>query len=94
MTPQPNGRQRFDSSSTTCQPTTCFERSGDLVDVPMLCRVWARLRELRRTAPAVMTHGDLTPGNVLVPNGRLASVLDFGGLGPADPRWTWSARGT
>jgi len=33
-----------------------------------------------------MTHGDLTPGNVLVSHrSRLAGVLDVGGLGPADP---------
>ena len=32
-----------------------------------------------------MTHGDLIPGNVLVSDGRLAGVLDVGGLGPADP---------
>ena len=33
----------------------------------------------------MMTHGDLIPGNVLVAGGRLAGVLDVGGLGPADP---------
>jgi aminoglycoside phosphotransferase (APT) family kinase protein len=33
----------------------------------------------------VTAHGDLIPGNVLVSNGRLAGVLDVGGLGPADP---------
>jgi aminoglycoside phosphotransferase (APT) family kinase protein len=32
-----------------------------------------------------MTHGDLIPGNVLVDHGRLAGILDVGGLGPADP---------
>jgi aminoglycoside phosphotransferase (APT) family kinase protein len=32
-----------------------------------------------------MSHGDLIPGNVLVDRGRLAGVLDVGGLGPADP---------
>ena len=32
-----------------------------------------------------MTHGDLIPGNLLVRGGRLAGVLDVGGLGPADP---------
>jgi aminoglycoside phosphotransferase (APT) family kinase protein len=31
-----------------------------------------------------MTHGDLIPGNVLVDGGRLAGVLDVGGLGVAD----------
>jgi aminoglycoside phosphotransferase (APT) family kinase protein len=32
-----------------------------------------------------MTHGDLTPANVLVAHQRLAGILDTGGLGPADP---------
>jgi aminoglycoside phosphotransferase (APT) family kinase protein len=32
-----------------------------------------------------MTHGDLTPGNVLVGGGRLVGILDAGGLGAADP---------
>lgn len=63
----------------------CFEESVQLVDVPRLRRIWARLRELPRVSPDVMTHGDLTPGNVLVTNGRLAGILDVGGLGPADP---------
>lgn len=32
-----------------------------------------------------MSHKDLIPGNLLVGGGRLAGVLDVGGLGPADP---------
>jgi aminoglycoside phosphotransferase (APT) family kinase protein len=40
---------------------------------------------LPRSAGDVMTHGDLTPGNVFVSDGRLAAVIDVGGLGPADP---------
>jgi aminoglycoside phosphotransferase (APT) family kinase protein len=64
---------------------TCFRNSEQLLDVPRLRRLWRRMRELPRTAPDVMTHGDLTPGNVLVAKGRLAGILDLGGLGPADP---------
>ena len=64
---------------------TCFERSGHLLDVPRLRRAWAAMRALPRTAGDVMTHGDLIPGNVLVSSGRLAGVIDVGGLGPADP---------
>ena len=64
---------------------TCFERSGHLLDVPRLRRAWAAMRALPRTAGDVMTHGDLIPGNVLVSAGRLAGVIDVGGLGPADP---------
>jgi aminoglycoside phosphotransferase (APT) family kinase protein len=63
----------------------CFAHSEDLVDVPRLRQIWAGLRDLPRTSPDVMTHGDLTPGNVLVADGRLAGVIDVGGLGPADP---------
>ena len=65
---------------------TCFERSEQLIDVAPLRRLWARLRELPRDSSGdVMTHGDLIPGNVLVADGRLAGVIDVGGLGPADP---------
>jgi aminoglycoside phosphotransferase (APT) family kinase protein len=64
---------------------TCFERSEGLLDVPLLRRLWGELRELPRTAGDVMNHKDLIPGNVLVADGRLAGVLDVGGLGPADP---------
>lgn len=65
---------------------TCFERSGQLLDVPRLRRMWAAMRQLPRgSAGDVMTHGDLIPGNVLVSDGRLSGILDVGGFGPADP---------
>ncbi|GAA3160251.1 aminoglycoside phosphotransferase family protein [Nonomuraea salmonea] len=64
---------------------TCFRSSEHLMDVSRLRRVWAHLRELPRESPDVMNHGDLIPGNVLVADGRLAGVLDTGGLGAADP---------
>jgi aminoglycoside phosphotransferase (APT) family kinase protein len=64
---------------------TCLQRSGHLLDVARLRDMWAALRTTPRTVPDdVMTHGDLVPGNVLVSHGRLAGVLDVGGLGPAD----------
>jgi aminoglycoside phosphotransferase (APT) family kinase protein len=65
---------------------TCFGHSEGLLDVPRLRRMWSVMRNLPRgAAPDAMTHGDLIPGNVLVSGGRLAGVLDVGGLGPADP---------
>jgi aminoglycoside phosphotransferase (APT) family kinase protein len=65
---------------------TCFSHSEGLLDVPRLRRMWAALRVLPRgPRPDVMNHGDLVPGNVLVAGGRLAGVIDVGGLGPADP---------
>jgi aminoglycoside phosphotransferase (APT) family kinase protein len=64
---------------------TCFEQSERLLDVPLLRRMWSAFRVLPRESRDVMTHGDLIPGNVLVRDGRLAGVIDVGGLGPADP---------
>ncbi len=64
---------------------TCLAKSAGLVDVAQLDEIWTRLRRLPRKSRDLMTHGDLIPGNVLVSAGRLAGVLDVGGLGPADP---------
>ena len=64
---------------------TCFARSEPLLDVPRLRRLWTVLRDLPRTGPDVMSHGDLIPGNVLVSGGRLTGIVDVGGFGPADP---------
>jgi aminoglycoside phosphotransferase (APT) family kinase protein len=64
----------------------CFRRSEGLVDVPALRRIWAYRRELPRGGLTdVMNHSDLMPGNVLVADGRLAGIIDVGGLAPADP---------
>jgi len=64
---------------------TCFERSEDMLDTSRLRALWAELREQPRIDADVMTHGDLTPANVLVRGGRLVGVLDTGGFAPADP---------
>jgi aminoglycoside phosphotransferase (APT) family kinase protein len=66
--------------------SSCLDRSAELIDTKALRRLWSRLRLTPRAgAPDVWTHGDLMPGNLLVADGRLAAVLDVGGLGPADP---------
>lgn len=41
------------------------------------------------TGPPVWFHGDLLPGNLLVRDGRLCAVIDFGGLGVGDPACDW-----
>lgn len=56
------------------------------VDPAAATAVW----EAALAAPAwdgapVWTHGDLHPGNLLVRDGRLAAVIDFGLLGAGDP---------
>lgn len=64
---------------------TCLGRSQGLLDVQRLTRMWDAFRELPREAPDVMSHRDLTPGNVLIADGHLTGVLDLGAYGAADP---------
>ncbi|MFB6855067.1 MULTISPECIES: aminoglycoside phosphotransferase family protein [unclassified Streptomyces] len=48
--------------------------------------VWeSALRAHGWAGPAVWIHADLQPGNVLVADGRLSAVIDFGCLGLGDP---------
>lgn len=64
----------------------CFSNSEELLDVPLLRAIWSELRQLPRGDDAdVMNHGDLLPVNILVSAGRLAAVLDVGGLSAGDP---------
>ena len=64
----------------------CLAHSEGLLDVATLRAIWAEMRDLPRgDTPDVMNHSDLIPPNILVADGRLAGVLDVGGLGVADP---------
>ncbi len=48
-------------------------------------RVWDAALETRWDAPAVWVHGDVAPSNLLVGNGRISAVIDFGGCAVGDP---------
>lgn len=59
---------------------------GDRVDSGAALRAWEESLE----APAwdgaeVWVHGDLLPGNLLVVDGRLSAVIDWGSLNVGDP---------
>jgi aminoglycoside phosphotransferase (APT) family kinase protein len=57
-----------------------------VVDRPAVLRVWDRsLSASPWPGPPLWLHGDLHPGNLLVSDGRLAGVLDFGDLTSGDP---------
>ncbi len=69
--------------------------AANLVDVDAVRRLAAEAREVVGE-PAVegFVHGDLIPGNLLVRDGRLDAVLDWGGAGRGDtaqdlaPAWS------
>jgi aminoglycoside phosphotransferase (APT) family kinase protein len=55
-------------------------------DTKSAMQVWdAALAAPEWDRDPVWFHGDLPPGNLLVNKGRLAAVIDFGGLGVGDP---------
>ncbi|GAA2429661.1 hypothetical protein GCM10010433_32430 [Streptomyces pulveraceus] len=55
------------------------------VDTGAALVVWeAALRASPPTGPAVWIHSDLQPGNLLLADGRLSAVIDFGCMGLGD----------
>lgn len=57
-----------------------------LIDTEAATTAWAAdLAAPAWTEVPVWIHGDLCPGNLLVADGRLAAVIDFGGLALGDP---------
>ncbi|MEV0351950.1 aminoglycoside phosphotransferase family protein [Nonomuraea sp. NPDC050680] len=59
---------------------------GDRVDGDATLRSWQESLDAPAwDGPEVWLHGDLLPGNLLVVDGRLSAVIDFGGLNVGDP---------
>ena len=57
-----------------------------VVDTDAATAVWdAALRTPGWSAPGVWVHGDLMPGNLLLQGASLSGVIDWGGMGLADP---------
>ncbi len=59
---------------------------GGMVDTGAVTEAWeAALRAPVWDGSPVWIHGDLAPGNLLVVDGRLTAVIDFGALNVGDP---------
>lgn len=59
---------------------------SELIDADAATAVWeAALHAPEWPGRTVWIHADLQPGNVLVADGRLSAVIDFGCLGLGDP---------
>jgi aminoglycoside phosphotransferase (APT) family kinase protein len=59
---------------------------ADLVDSRAVQRVWdAALAAPAWSGPAVWLHGDLHPANIVVHEGRISGVIDFGDITSGDP---------
>lgn len=55
------------------------------IDADAASAVWEAALAATWTGPPVWFHGDVAAGNLLVKNGRLSAVIDFGTSGVGDP---------
>ncbi len=63
-----------------------IEQMSEAVDAPAVRRCWDELVATPAwTGPPLWLHGDLHPLNVLVHEGRLSAVIDFGDVTAGDP---------
>jgi GrpB-like predicted nucleotidyltransferase (UPF0157 family)/aminoglycoside phosphotransferase (APT) family kinase protein len=66
-------------------------RLGSDVDRDAVFELWKRaLAAEEWNGPPLWIHGDLHPGNLLIENGRLSAVVDFGDLTSGDPATDFS----
>ncbi|MDI6097268.1 aminoglycoside phosphotransferase family protein [Actinoplanes sp. NEAU-A12] len=63
----------------------CLTALTGRIDTAHAARVWAAALEAPWRGRPVWFHGDIAPGNLLVVDGRLAAVIDFGTAGVGDP---------
>lgn len=78
-----------------------FDFSAEMIEiigkdrVRALEEIWLDARRAPEwDGPPVCAHNDLHPANVVVKDGELAGVIDFGELGPGDPAVDLSAAWT
>lgn len=57
----------------------------DEIDVVVATEIWETALATAWDKPAVWVHGDISRGNLLVKNGQLCAVIDFGQLAVGDP---------
>lgn len=67
------------------QTREAISRLDDARTAQAAQRVWEQALASAWARPPVWVHGDVAAGNLLLREGRLAAVIDFGCLGTGDP---------
>ncbi|EOP68716.1 aminoglycoside phosphotransferase family protein [Bacillus cereus] len=62
-----------------------IENNKDVFDETLLKHFWDLALRSTWDHKSVWVHGDVAPGNLLVKDGKLCAVIDFGILGVGDP---------
>lgn len=62
-----------------------IEQNKDILNSSFLKEIWELALDSKWTETPVWVHGDIAPGNILVKDGELCAVIDFGMVGVGDP---------
>jgi len=80
------GRRGTPLATTEAQTRRSIERAVGLVDTRAVTDAWeAALRVPEWDRAPVWFHGDIARGNLLVRDGRISALIDFGSIGVGDP---------
>ena len=83
---RPHGGRGGPLAEGDAQVRRSVEQLGNRIDGAVALRSWEEsLNASAWDGEEVWVHGDLLPGNLLVVDGRLSAVIDFGGLNVGDP---------
>jgi aminoglycoside phosphotransferase (APT) family kinase protein len=58
---------------------------GDRIDADAVTRLWDAALATAWEGPAVWLHGDVAANNLLMTDGKLSAVIDFGNVAVGDP---------
>ena len=82
----PDNFYRGDSTKIyDAQTREAIAQLHGIIDTDAATAVWDKATSSEWHKTPVWIHGDLTAGNILIKNGSLAAVIDFGGMGTGDP---------
>jgi len=84
--PRPRGARGGPLAELDGAVRRSIEQLGDRIDGGAALRSWEESLDASEwDGEEVWVHGDLLPGNLLVVDGRLSAVIDFGCLNVGDP---------
>ena len=79
------GLTQYDDETRSCLALLAERPDRGGVDIGRATAVWDAALAARWYGPPRWFHGDVAAGNLLVEQGRLAAVIDFGTCGVGDP---------
>ncbi|HEV2524197.1 MAG TPA: aminoglycoside phosphotransferase family protein [Gammaproteobacteria bacterium] len=62
-----------------------IEKLSGVIDADKAMNLWEHACKTRWDKPPVWIHGDFAIGNMLLQDGRLSAIIDFGGMALGDP---------